>query len=187
MRNHRIAVPIDRHAPSDAPDDSGVTGTGRGAAAPCFRNRHPPGSASHPAVNDRGSVLPLVAGLLAVCGVFVVGVVDATDLAIARADLHTVADGAALAAAQSVTPTNARVTGGRLVITLTAASIKRDAQRYITDSRTSGVRLRSASTPDGHTAVVTVTRTWRAPLDIDFFPIRIALTATARARTVFDE
>ncbi len=138
-------------------------------------------------MKDGGSILPLVAGLLSVCGVFAVGVVDATDLAIARAELHTIADGAALAAAQSVTPTNARVTGGRLAITLTAASVKHDAQLFISDSRTPGVRLRSASTPDGRTAVVTVSRVWRAPLDIDLFPFRVALTVTARARTVFDE
>lgn len=90
-------------------------------------------------MKDGGSILPLVAGLLSVCGVFAVGVVDATDLAIARAELHTIADGAALAAAQSVTPTNARVTGGRLAITLTAASVKHDAQLFISDSRTPGV------------------------------------------------
>lgn len=138
-------------------------------------------------MRERGSILPLVAGLLALSGVFVVGVVDATDLAIARAELQTIADGAALAAAQSVTPTNARVSGGALVITLTTSAVKRDAQRYVNDTRTTGVRLRSATTPDGRTAVVTLSRVWRAPLDSELIPFRIALTATSRARTVFDE
>ena len=138
-------------------------------------------------MNARGSILPLVAGLMALCGVFVVGLVDATDLAIARTELHTIADGAALAAAQSITPTNARVVRGKLVVTLTAVTVKRDAQRHIADSQAPGVRLRSATTPDGRTAVVTVSRMWRAPLDSELIPFRIVLTATARARTVFDE
>ena len=136
-------------------------------------------------MNDRGSVLPLVAGLLALCGVFAIGVIDSTDLAITRTQLQSVADGAALAAAQSVVPSNGSLVNGRLVVTLTNGSVLRVARRFILDSATPGIRVRSAGAPDGRTAVVTVAQTWRAPLNSEFLPIRVRLTATARARTAF--
>jgi len=136
-------------------------------------------------VTERGSILPLVAGLLALCGVFVVGVIDSTDLAIARTQLQSIADGAALAAAQSITPGNATVSNDRLVIALTPATIRSAARQFVRDTAVPGVRVIAATTTDGRTTIVTVARVWRAPLDSDFLPIRLRLTATARARTVF--
>jgi hypothetical protein len=126
-----------------------------------------------------------VAGLLALCGVFVVGVIDSTNLALARTQLQSIADGAALAAAQSITPNNATVTGGRLVIALTPATIRSVARQFVRDSAEPGVRVSAVTTPDGRTAIVTLTRVWRAPIDSELLPLRLRLTATARARTVF--
>lgn len=137
-------------------------------------------------MRDRGSILPLIAGLLALCGVFAVGVIDSTDLAIARTKLQSVADGAALAAAATVTPANAVLSDGRLRVTLSNGDVSRAARQFVRDSSVSGVRLRAATSPDRRTAIVTLTQTWRAPLDSDFVPFRIRLTATARARTIFD-
>ncbi len=136
-------------------------------------------------MSEKGSILPLVAGLLALCGVFVVAAVDSTDLAIARTQLQSIADGAALAAAQSITPGNATVSNDRLVIALTPATIRSAARQYVRDTAVPGVRLSAATTPDGRTAIVTVTRVWRAPIDSDLLPLRLRLTATARARTIF--
>jgi len=136
-------------------------------------------------VTERGSILPLVAGLLALCGVFVLGVIDSTNLALARTQLQSIADGAALAAAQSITPNNATVTGGRLVIALTPATIRSAARQFVRDSAEPGVRVSAVTTPDGRTAIVTLTRVWRAPIDSELLPLRLRLTATARARTVF--
>lgn len=137
-------------------------------------------------MNQRGSVLPLVAGLLALAGVFAIAVVDSTDLAITRTELQSVADGAALAAAQSVSPANAAVSGGRLVISLRPAVVSQVARRFIADSAVPGVRLRQATTTDGRTAIVTTSTVWRPPLVSDVLPLRVRLAATARARTVFD-
>jgi Flp pilus assembly protein TadG len=123
--------------------------------------------------------------LLALCGVFVVGVIDSTNLALARTQLQSIADGAALAAAQSITPNNATVTGGRLVIALTPATIRSVARQFVRDSAEPGVRVSAVTTPDGRTAIVTLTRVWRAPIDSEFLPLRMRLSATARARTVF--
>ena len=136
-------------------------------------------------MTERGSILPLVAGLLALAGVFAVALVDSTDLAITRTELQSVSDGAALAAAQSVSPATAKLAGGKLVVTLTTATVSQVARRFVTDAAVPGVRLRAASTPDGRTAVVTTTILWRPPLVSDFLPLRLRLTATARARTVF--
>jgi len=136
-------------------------------------------------VTERGSILPLVAGLLALCGVFVLGVIDSTNLALARTQLQSIADGAALAAAQPITPNNATVTGGRLVIALTPATIRSAARQFVRDSAEPGVRVSAVTTPDGRTAIVTLTRVWRAPIDSELLPLRLRLTATARARTVF--
>jgi Flp pilus assembly protein TadG len=123
--------------------------------------------------------------LLALCGVFVVGVIDSTNLALARTQLQSIADGAALAAAQSITPNNATVTGGRLVIALTPATIRSAARQFVRDSAEPGVRVSAVTTPDGRTAIVTLTRVWRAPIDSELLPLRLRLSATARARTVF--
>ena len=136
-------------------------------------------------MSEKGSILPLVAGLLALCGGFAVAVVDSTDLAIDRTQLQSIADGAALAAAQSITPGNATVSNDRLVIALTPATIRSAARQFVRDTAVPGVRVVAATTTDGQTAIVTVTRVWRAPIDSEFLPLRLRLTATARARTVF--
>lgn len=136
-------------------------------------------------MNERGSILPLVAGLLALAGVFTIGVIDSTDLALSRTELQSLADGAALAAAQSVSPATATVEGNSLVVTLNPATVRRDARAFVADSGVPGIRVRAVSVPDSRTAMVTLTRVWRAPLDSEFLPLRIRLTATARARTVF--
>ena len=114
-----------------------------------------------------------------------VGVIDSTNLALARTQLQSIADGAALAAAQSITPNNATVTGGRLVIALTPATIRSAARQFVRDSAEPGVRVSAVTTPDGRTAIVTLTRVWRAPIDSELVPLRLRLSATARARTVF--
>lgn len=137
-------------------------------------------------MKDRGSILPLVAGLFALCGVFVVAVIGSTDLAITRTHLQSVADGAALAASQTVGPGNGRLVRGRLIVMLTNSDVSASARRFIADSQTPGVRLRSATAADRRTAVVTVSTIWRAPFDSEFLPVRVSLTATARARTIYD-
>lgn len=136
-------------------------------------------------MTDRGSILPLVAGLFALAGVFAVGVIDSTDLALTRTELQSVADGAALAAAGALPPITATVDGGALRPTLTATVVRREARSFIRDSGAKGVIVRVANAPDGRTAVVMLARTWRAPLDSEILPIQIRITATARARTIF--
>jgi hypothetical protein len=135
-------------------------------------------------VNNRGSTLPLVAGLFAFCGVVVVGIIGSTDLALARTELQSVADGAAVAAAGTITPSTVTLDGNRLVVRLTNTTVRRDATAFLRDSAVNGVRIVRATTPDTRTALVTLARVWRPPLVSEFLPVRMTLSATARARSV---
>ena len=135
-------------------------------------------------MNNRGSTLPLVAGLFAFCGVVVVGIIGSTDLALARTELQSVADGAAVAAAGTITPSTVTLDGNRLVVRLTNTTVRRDATAFLRDSAVNGVRIVRATTPDTRTALVTLARVWRPPLVSEFLPVRMTLSATARARSV---
>ena len=135
-------------------------------------------------MSDRGSTLPLVAGLFALCGVVVVGIIGSTDLALARTELQSVADGAAVAAAGTITPSTVTLDGNRLVVRLTNTTVRRDATAFLRDSAVNGVRIVRATTPDTRTALVTLARVWRPPLVSEFLPVRMTLSATARARSV---
>jgi len=135
-------------------------------------------------MTERGSLLPMVAGLVALCGVAIVGIVDSTDLALARTNLQSTADMAALVGAESFDPANATIDGTTIVVRVTNARIRRAVRSFVAVSAP-GYRVTSASTPDGLTARVTVRTSWSPPLGNEFFPFRIALTATASARAVF--
>lgn len=132
---------------------------------------------------NRGSVTPLVAGILLLTGVMAVSVIDSTDLALKRTALQSLADGAALAGAQSFTPGSVSLTATGISVSVTKATATAAARAYLKDSGTTGVALQSASVPDSHTAVVTLYQWWSPPFVSDFIPVRVRLTATARART----
>lgn len=133
---------------------------------------------------DRGSMLPLVAGLLALCGVTVVGIIDSTDLALARTHLQSTADLAALVGAESFDPRRAQFDGQTLRIRLTNRGVRRAAATFIRDA-TDGVRLVSATTPDSVTALVSVRTNWTPPLGSMLFPASFPIEASASARLVF--
>ena len=132
-------------------------------------------------MNDRGSLLPMVAGLVALCGVAVVGIIDSTDLALARTNLQSTADMAALVGAESFNPLRAQFDGTALTVRLTNRDIRRAVRVFVTES-SDGIRLVAATTPDRLTARVTVSSVWSPPLGNQFFPIRLRLEATASAR-----
>jgi uncharacterized membrane protein len=131
----------------------------------------------------RGSLLPLVAGLVALCGVTIVGVIDSTDLALTRTSLQSAADMAALVGAESFDPTDAVFDGARVQVRLTNRRIRQQVRRFVADS-TEAVRLVDARTTDGVTARVTVRTVWTPPLGNQFFPLTIPIEATASARIV---
>jgi uncharacterized membrane protein len=136
------------------------------------------------AIADRGSMLPLVAGLFALCGVTVVGIIDSTDLALARTSLQSTADMAALVGAESFDPRRAQFDGETLRIRLTKRGVRRAVVTFVRDA-TDGVRLVSATTFDGVTAHVSVRTEWTPPLGSLFFPTAFPIDASASARLVF--
>jgi uncharacterized membrane protein len=133
---------------------------------------------------ERGSMLPLVAVLLALCGVTAVGIIDSTDLALERTNLQSTADMAALVGAESFDPRRARFDGQTLVIRLTNRGVRRAVSSFVRDT-TDGVRLMSATTPDGVTAQVSVRTNWTPPLGSQFFPVSFPIDASASARLIF--
>lgn len=132
---------------------------------------------------QRGSLLPLIAGLVALCGVTVVGVIDSTDLALTRTSLQSTADMAALVGAESFDPTDATFDGTHVHVRLTNRRLRQHVRRFVADS-TADVRLVDARTLDGVTARVTVRTVWTPPLGNQFFPFSIPVEATASARIV---
>lgn len=133
---------------------------------------------------DRGSMLPLVAGLVALCGTVVIGVIGVADLALTRTNLQSIADVAALAAADSIDPTLVTVNGETLDVRLTRRGVRLAAAAFLRESG-SLARLRLARTRDGVTAEITVRTVWTPPVVSEFIPLRIPLDASASARSVF--
>lgn len=129
--------------------------------------------------DDDGSILPLVLvyAMLAI-GLILVSV-DATSLYIAQKRLDSLADAAALAAADGFELT---VVGGEPQARLRPDAVWTAADALIAQSG-SGAALVSASAPDGVSARVTVTATWTPAVFSLFAPDGVSLTATATSRT----
>jgi len=123
----------------------------------------------------------MVAGMVALCGVTVVGIIDSTDLALARTNLQSTADMAALVGAESFNPLRAQFDGTSLTVRLTNRDVRRAVRLFVAEA-SDGIRLVAATTPDRLTARVTVSSVWSPPLGNKFFPVRIRLEATASAR-----
>lgn len=136
---------------------------------------------------EEGSTLILIiaAGLLSVA--VVLGVMAATSLYIERKRLFTVADGAALAAAESFALSDVVVVNGKPQVTLNSTSVASETARYLSiipSADSAGVAAVGAESRDGHTATVTLQKKWKPPVISAFFPEGMLLQVTASARTV---
>lgn len=139
--------------------------------------------------DDRGSILPLIAGFGALALAVVLLVSAATSLYLERARLFTLADGAALAAAESFRLDSVQLTAdGELRPRLTKPEVTAAAVEYLAqapDSRLDGLRLVEATTPDGLSARVTLAAVWAPPVLSVFVPEGIPLQVSATSRSVF--
>lgn len=140
---------------------------------------------------ERGSILPLIFGFFAVALALVLVTTAATSLYLDRSRLYTLADGAALAAADSVALEAALASadpadaGG---VHISSAALRAAASRYLelaTEGRTRPVTLVSADSPDGRGARVRLASTWRPPLITPFVPNGVHVEVVANARPVF--
>ncbi len=140
--------------------------------------------------DDRGSILPLVAGYGALALAVVLLVSAATSLYLERKRLFTLADGAALAAAESFDLADVRLTSeGALRPLLDDKGVRAAAADYLEQAPAGGLtdlRLVAATTPDRLSAEVTLAAAWSPPLVSVFMPEGIPLQVTATGRSVFD-
>jgi len=139
---------------------------------------------------DEGStlVLTIFYGLLALMLVLVV--VAATSLYLERKRLFTLADGAALAAAEAFPLASVRSVPGAGTVrpVLSSAEVRQAAQDYlaaVSDDRFEHLTLERAASDDGSSATVTLSSVWRPPVVAVVLPQGVRLSVTSVARSVF--
>ena len=142
---------------------------------------------SHPDRGETGSTLLLTIFYCFLGLSIVLVVVSATTLYLERKRLFTLADGAALAAAEPWPLENVRLDGDRLAIELDSAEVRDAAAEYLAVVATDldDVELVAAASVDGRTATVTLRSTWEAPLHTDLVPLTVPIEVTVTARSVF--
>jgi hypothetical protein len=136
--------------------------------------------------DDDGSILPLIL-LGAFLGVTVIIVaIGATSLYLERKRLLSLADGAALAAAESFDLAAVGPGGGWRAPNLQPADVAAavDAHLDAVPNGLDGLAVESATTPDGRSARVTLSSDWSPPVVGVILPEGFRIEATATARSV---
>lgn len=134
---------------------------------------------------ERGSVLPLIIGMTALALALILAGMSATSLYFERKRLFTIADGAALVAAQSFDASRPLINGRPQ---LSDDAVKRAANDYLAHlslSARHGAVAGRSTTPDGKTAVVEMRARWHPPIISVFLPVGFEVVVTAQARTVY--
>ena len=138
--------------------------------------------------DERGSVLPLIL----VCFLIALGLVSVaaggTALHLERLRLLTLADGAALAGAESFALDDVQVGGGAVQATLHPADVESAVRGYLAVNDTAafdGFRLVDASAPGGRTATVTIAAIWHPPIVSSLLPVSVPIEVTSAARAEF--
>ena len=139
------------------------------------------------AQDDGGSTLLLTIFYCFLGLSIVVVVASATTLYLERKRLFTVADGAALAAAEAWQLETVRLDGDRLAIELDSAEVRAAASAYIAEAAgdLDELELVRAASDDGRTATVTLRSVWHAPLHTELVPLAVPIEVTVTARSVF--
>lgn len=154
--------------------------------APEDAPRHAAGGAG----GDDGStlVLTIFYGVLALMLVLVV--VAATSLYLERKRLLTLADGAALAAAEAFPLASVQVVpgAGHVQPVLSSTDVERAAADYlaaVADGRLENLTLERAASDDGSSATVSLSAVWRPPVVAVVLPEGVRVSVTSVARSVF--
>ncbi len=143
--------------------------------------------ARHRIHDEHGSTL-LLAIFYCILGLTVILVVaSATTLYLERKRLFSLADGAALAAAEAWSLDQVAIEGDELTLSLDSAAVHDAAAAYLADSATrlSSTQLVRAASDDGRSATVTLRSVWQAPLHTEFVPLEVPIEVTVTARSVF--
>lgn len=137
---------------------------------------------------DRGSILPLTIFFGFLGTVLILLVVATTSLYLERKRLFTLADGAALVAAEAFELDDVSVTGEGLLATLDSADVAAATAEYLATAPTSGfesLAVDRAETVDGRSATVQLSAYWRPPLLTALVPEGIRIEVSAVARSIF--
>ena len=139
--------------------------------------------------DDEGSILPLVIFFAFLSLVLILIVVSASSLYLERKRLFTVADGAALAGAESFDLNDVTVTSSGPRPTLTNDGILAAVDDYVDPAppgELESLTVESASTLDGRSATVTLSAYWRPPVLSILVPDGLRLEVTSTSRSVFN-
>lgn len=130
-------------------------------------------------------LLAIFYGILGLAIILVVA--SATTLYLERKRLFSLADGAALAAAEAWSLDQVTLDGDEFTLALDSAAVHDAAVAYLTESPTDldGVQLVRAASDDARSATVTLRSMWRAPLHTEFVPLEVPIEVTVTARSVF--
>ena len=128
--------------------------------------------------------------LIIFAGALTIGVAlaaaSATSLYLERKRLLSLADGAALVAAESFSLDNVEVVDGRVTPRLTSDQVRDAVRAFVAESTPSDlglVHIDDAVTRDGRSATVSLSAVWHPPIVTFLMPagIRIDVTSTARS------
>lgn len=136
-------------------------------------------------MGETGSALPLVGGAVLLLLVIIFGATSATSLLTERQRLYSLADAAAVFAAESFAPAEVRLGSSGIVAPLTNSGVYQAAVFYLHSvgaGNLSEVQLDQAITPDGRRADVTLSSLWSPPVVSDFFPSMVRLSVTAHSQ-----
>lgn len=133
-------------------------------------------------------MLPLAAFYSALSLIVIFLVVGATSLYLERKRLYTVADGAALAAAEAFDLDDVTVVAGEVRPHLRSDEVRAAVEGYLAELPEAGLgelAIDEASSADGLTATVTLSAIWRPPLLTPLLPDGVPIDVTSVARSVF--
>jgi hypothetical protein len=137
--------------------------------------------------DEEGSTLLLTIAYGALALALIVVVVGATALLIERRRLYTLADGAALHAAEAFALSQVVLGAAGPSPRLADDAVEQAAGEWLLDAPTDleDVELVAARSLDDRTAEVTVAARWRPPIVSPLLPEGIPLDVTVTARSVF--
>ena len=139
--------------------------------------------------DDDGSTLLLTICYACVSLVLILVVVAATSLYLERKRLFTLADGAALAAAEAFALDAVEVSATGTKPALHSADVAAAVRDYLASAphvAFDGLTVSRAASVDGRSATVSLSARWRPPVLALVLPAGVPLEVTAVARSVFE-
>lgn len=140
--------------------------------------------------HDEGSSLILVVFAAAITIAVVFAALSATSLYLERKRLLSLADGAALAGAESYDLSDVSVRQGIATVTLDSSQVRRAVQTFVASGASADlgtVRIDEARTRDGRSATVTLSTVWHPPVVSFLMPPGMRIDVTSTARSVFSD